>query len=329
MSRVVQFAKAGGPEVLEFKDLNVQPPGPGEVRIIVKALGLNRAESMWRRDVYIEPVEFPARLGYEAVGVIDAVGDGVTEFAIGDAVNTIPAFSQNQYGMYGEVVLAPTYAVVPHPKSLSYEQAASVWMMFITAYGALIEDAKITADDAVIISAASSSVALAAIQLTNQVGATSIALTRTSAKRDQLLAAGAKHVIAIEEQDVVAEIARITDGKGARIVFDPIGGSLLDKLIAAMSAFGTYYLYGDLSPEPTKLPVLTMIAKMPVIKGHNIWRTSGDPARQKTAVAYILEGFENGVLKPVIDKTFAFEDIVEAHRYLEANGQFGKIVVTL
>jgi len=128
--------------------------------------------------------KFPARLGYEAVGTVDSVGKDVTTIAVGDEVNTIASFSMNQYGMYGEVVLAPVHAVVKHPKGLSpVEAAASIWMMFITAYGALIEDAKITAQDAVVISGASSSVGLAAIQIANSVGAKSIALTRTSAKR--------------------------------------------------------------------------------------------------------------------------------------------------
>src|SRR5216684_1560265 len=164
MSRTIKFAKAGGPEVLEFIETQVPAPGPHEVRIKVKAIGINRAESMWRNDKYVEPVKFPAGLGYEAAGVVDAVGKDVTDFAAGDTVSTIPAFSLNRYFTYGEVILAPDYAVVKHPESLSFVEAASVWMMFVTAYGALIEDAKVTKGDFVLIPAASSSVGLAAIQ---------------------------------------------------------------------------------------------------------------------------------------------------------------------
>ncbi|MGI4747612.1 MAG: zinc-dependent alcohol dehydrogenase family protein [Janthinobacterium lividum] len=329
MSRIVEFTTAGGPDVLQFRDVDIPAPGDDEVRIRVKALGLNRAEAMWRQDAYIEPVTFPARLGYEAAGTVEAVGRNVSGIVVGDAVNTIPAFSMSQYGMYGEVVLAPSYAVVKHPPSLTDEEAASIWMMFITAYGALIEDAKLTSGDAVIIPAASSSVGIAAIQLANLVGATSIALTRTAAKRQQLLDAGATHVVVTEEQDLVAEVHAITGGKGARVVFDPVGGPTLSKLVAAMSFQGILYLYGALSTDATPLPVLDMIGKMLTIKGHNIWETSGDPVRQKEAVAFILKGFESGRLKPVIDRVFPFDQIVEAHRYLEANGQFGKIVVTV
>jgi NADPH:quinone reductase-like Zn-dependent oxidoreductase len=329
MSRVVEFAEAGGPEVLTFKNVDVPKAGPGQVRIRVKAIGLNRAESMWRHNQYIEPVKFPARLGYEAVGTVDSVGRDITTIAVGDEVNVIPSFSMNQYGMYGEVVLAPIHAVVRQPKGLSPLEAASIWMMFITAYGALIGDAKITSEDAVVIPGASSSVGLAAIQISNSVGAKSIALTRTSAKRKHLTDAGAKYVIATEEEDLVKAIDEITGGQGARVVFDPVGGPTVPKLIKTMSFQGLLYLYGALSDQVTTVPPLDLIAKILTIKGYNIWTTSGDAQRQKAAVDFVLAGLEKGTLKPVIDKVFPFDQIVEAHRYLEASGQFGKIVVTI
>ena len=200
MSRTIKFTKAGGPEVLEFIETKVKAPGPHEVRIKVKAIGINRAESMWRNDKYVEPVKYPAGLGYEAAGIVDAVGQDVTGIAVGDEVNLIPSFSMTQYTTYGEVIIAPDYAVVKHPKSLSFVEAASIWMMFLTAYGALIEDAKVTKGDFVIIPGASSSVGLAAIQIANYAGATSIALTRTSEKRKQLLGAGAVHVISTKSR---------------------------------------------------------------------------------------------------------------------------------
>jgi NADPH:quinone reductase-like Zn-dependent oxidoreductase len=212
---------------------------------------------------------------------------------------------------------------------LSFAEAASIWMMFTTAYSALIEDAKVGSGDFVLISAASSSVALAAIQIATYAGATPIALTRTTSKRQQLLDAGAAHVIATEETDLVAAVKQITGGKGARVAFDPIGGPAFSKLISALAFQGIVYLYGALGAGPTTLPVLNMIAKVPTIKAHNIWLTSGDEARRKAAVIYILKGLEAGALKPVIDRTFKFGDMVEVHQYLEANSQFGKIVVTL
>jgi NADPH:quinone reductase-like Zn-dependent oxidoreductase len=147
MSRTIKFAKAGGPEVLEFIEMEVPAPGLHEIRIKVKAIGINRAESMWRNDRYVESPIFPAGLGYDCAGVVDAVGKDVTGFAVGDTVSTIPAFSLNKYSTYGEVILAPDHAVVKHPASLSFVEAASVWMMFITAYGALVVDAHAKAGD--------------------------------------------------------------------------------------------------------------------------------------------------------------------------------------
>ena len=144
MSRTIKFAKAGGPEVLEF--IETQVPAPGSCTRFASRSRPSASTAPSRcgaLDDYIEPVKFPAGLGYEAAGIVDAVGADVTGFAVGDEVNTIPSFSMNQYFTYGEVIIAPDYAVVKHPKSLSFAEAASVWMMFVTAYGALIEDAKV------------------------------------------------------------------------------------------------------------------------------------------------------------------------------------------
>ena len=329
MSRTIKFARAGGPEVLEFVEVKAPAPGANEVHIKVKAIGINRAEAMWRVDDYIEPVKFPAGLGYEAAGIVDAVGKDVSGFAVGDDVNVIPSFSMNDYATYGEVILVPDYAVVRQPKDLSFTEAASVWMMFVTAYGALIEDAKVTKGDFVLIPAASSSVGLAAIQIANYAGATTIALTRTSTKKQQLLDAGAAHVIATEEVDLVGEVMRITNGQGARVAFDPVGGPGFPKLISALAFGGIIYIYGLLGTGVTPLPVLEMIAKVPTIKAQNIWLTSGDETRRKAAIEFVTKGLQTGALKPVIDRTFTFDEMADVHRYLEQNGQFGKIVVTV
>jgi NADPH:quinone reductase-like Zn-dependent oxidoreductase len=329
MSRTIKFRQAGGPEVLEFIEMEVPAPGPHEVRIKVKAIGINRADSMWRNDKYTEPVKFPAGLGYDAAGIVDAVGKDVADVAVGDAVSTIPAYSLNKYFTYGEIILVPDHAVVKHPESLSFVEAASVWMMFITAYGALVFDAHVKVGDFVIIPAASSSVGLAAIQITNYAGATPIALTRTSEKKTRLHEAGAAHVIATQEQDMVAEVMGITNGNGARVAFDPVGGPDFLKLISALTNQGIAYIYGALSEGDTAIPVLEMIRRMPTVKGYSIRLVTGDEARRKVAVEYVTKGLASGALKPIIDRIFKFDDMVEVHRYLENSGQFGKIVVTL
>jgi NADPH:quinone reductase-like Zn-dependent oxidoreductase len=329
MPRVVRFHKIGGPEVLQIDSIDVPPPGAGEVRINVKALGLNRAESMFRSGQYLEQPTVPSRLGYEAAGVVESVGPGVTEFQTGDVVSTIPAFSQNKYGVYGDVALVPAAAVVKHPSSLSWTEAAAVWMQYLTAYGALIDIAHLTNGDTVLIPAASSSVGLAAIQIANAVGATPIALTRTDDKRAALLSHGAAQVIATETQDLVAEVTKLTGGKGARVVFDPVGGPTIVKLSAAMSRLGILILYGALSPEKTPVPLFDLLGKLLTFRGYVLFELTSDRSRLDTAKKFVIDGLATGKLKPIIAKTFPFADIVAAHQYLESNQQIGKIVVTV
>jgi NADPH:quinone reductase-like Zn-dependent oxidoreductase len=128
---------------------------------------------------------------------------------------------------------------------------------------------------------------------------------------------------------LVAEVIRITNGQGARVAFDPIGGPSFPKLVSALAFGGIIYIYGLLGTGVTPLPVLEMIAKVPTIKAHNIWLTIGDETRRKAAVEFVVKGLETGALKPVIDRVFTFDEMAKVHSYLEKNGQFGKIVVTV
>ena len=329
MSRVVRFHRLGGPEVLEIEELPDRPLKEGELRVRVEAIGLNRAEQMFRSGAYLEQPTLPAQNGYEASAVVLELGPGVSGFAVGEPVSVIPAFSLNAYGVYAEVAVVPAYAVVKRPKGLTAIEAAAVWMAYITAYGALIDIAKAGKGDAVVIPAASSSVGLAAIQIVNSVGGISIAMTRTSAKAAALKAAGAAHVVATEEQDVVEAINAITGGKGARVVFDPVGGPGVEKLAAAMAPGGTLILYGLLSLQPTPFPFGPALLKGLTVRGYTLFEIVSDMARREAAISFITRGLETGTLKPVIAKTFPFDQIVEAHRYLESNAQFGKIVVTV
>jgi NADPH:quinone reductase-like Zn-dependent oxidoreductase len=329
MSRVVRFHRIGGPEVLQIDNVAVPAPEKGEVRIAVKALGLNRAEAMFRSGQYLEDPQFPSKLGYEASGTIEAVGPGVTGFKVGDAVSTIPAFPQGKYGVYGDLCVVPAAAVAKHPSSLTWEEATSIWMQYLTAYGALVDIAGMKKGDAVLIPAASSSVGIAAIQICNLVGATPIALTRTNDKRESLLKHGAKHVIATQTQDVVKEVQQITGGQGARIAFDPVGGPIVEKLAASLGSHGILFLYGALSTEPTPLPLFTTLAKTLTIRGYLLFEFTSHPERLEVGKRFVFDGLASGALKPTIAKTFPLSQIIEAHRYLESNSQVGKIVVTV
>lgn len=329
MAQIVRFHKIGGPEVLQIDTVDVPPPASGEVRIRVKALGLNRAESMFRSGVYLEEATFPSRLGYEASGLVESVGPGVSGFAPGDAVSTIPAFPQGRYGVYGDVATVPAAAVAKHPASLSWEQAAAIWMQYLTAYGALIDVAHLKAGDFVLIPAASSSVGIAAIQICNLLKAVPIALTRKADKREALLKLGAAHVIVTQEQDTAAQTKKITGGKGARIAFDPVGGPAVAQLTAALERMGILFQYGALSTEPTPLPLMALLSKSLTIRGYLLFEVTSDPARLERGKQFVVDGLASGKLNPVIAKTFPLSQIVEAHRYLESNAQIGKIIVTV
>src|SRR5438093_724300 len=224
MARVVRFHETGGPEVLRIEQVEVPPPGKDEVRIRVHALGLNRAEAMFRGGQYLYTPRLPSRLGYEAAGTVEAIGAGVTGV---------------------------------------------------------------------------------------------------------LLGVGAAEVIASQEQDLVAEVRRITGGKGARVVFDPVGGPTVAKLTAAMARRGILFQYGMLSTEPTPLPLADVLGKSLTIRGYVLFEITNDPRRLERAKQFIIDGLAAGKLKPVIAKTFPLDQIVAAHRYLESNQQIGKIVVTV
>ncbi|CAH2904178.1 MAG: Quinone oxidoreductase (EC [uncultured Paraburkholderia sp.] len=327
MAKIVKFKKYGGPEVLEFEDIEVASPASREVRISVKAIGLNRAESMWRTGVYVEPVNLPGRLGYEISGVVDAIGSEVTHVAVGDVVSTMPSFSMNDYGMYGELVLAPAHSVVKHTDDISFEDAVAIWNVFITPYAAFVEGNRVKAGNTVLIPAASSGVGIGAIQVANMIGAVPIALTRTGAKKAELLAIGASHVIATDEEDMVAEVMRLTDGKGADFAFDPVGGPNFPKLVAGTAVGGTILIYGALSNDVTPLPMLEVLAKRITIHGYNLFTTTTTPELQKAAVEFVLGGLAQGKLKTLIAQRFKFADIVEAHRVLEKNQHVGRLVV--
>ncbi|WP_263382530.1 zinc-dependent alcohol dehydrogenase family protein [Granulicella arctica] len=317
------------PKVLKLEDLPIPEPGPGEVRLRVKALGLNRAEVMFRQGQYLYAPELPSQLGYEASGTVEAVGPDVDATWLGKTVSTVPSFRLTDYGVYGEVAIVPTFALAEYPVNLSYEQGTSIWMQYITAYGALIHFGKLNSNDFVLITAASSSVGLAAIEIANAGGAISIATTRTSAKKAELLAAGADYVIATDEEDLVARVNQITAGKGARIVFDPIAGKGLEALAAATAVSGIIFEYGALATDPTPYPLFPALSKHLTIKAYTLFEIVPYPALLAKAKQYIYEHLAAGDFNPRIDKSFPLEQIVEAHRYMETNAQIGKIVVTV
>jgi NADPH2:quinone reductase len=327
MPKAIRFNEVGGPEVLHLEDVPEQQPGVGEVLLRVEAVGLNRAESMYYHGVYMERTDPPSGLGYEAVGMVTAVGPEVDSSLVGKRFGTIPGFSMKQYPVLAEEAVVPASVLAEFPESMSAAEGAAVWMQYCTAYGALVPSAKVTSGDFVIITAASSSVGLAAIQIVKEQGGTSIATTRTSAKKDQLLALGADHVIVTDEEDLVARVKSITGGKGARVVFDPVGGDYINTLGQATANGGMIFLYGMLSGESTPFPMAAFGRKVAMF-GYTFNELRNTPDWE-TMKKYIYDHLADGTFKPKIARTFSFDETVEAYKYLESNEQIGKVVITL
>ncbi|TXN03323.1 zinc-dependent alcohol dehydrogenase family protein [Methylobacterium sp. WL64] len=329
MTRVVRFHEYGSADVLRIEDIEVPGPAADEVQIAVRAIGLNRAEVMFRKGAYLQEANFPSQLGYEAAGTVKATGRDVSGFAEGDAVSVIPTLDMSRWPTYGEVINIPVRSVVKHPAALSFEKAAASWMQYVTAWGALIDQAKLTANDFVIVSAASSSVGIAAFQIARSVGATVIATTRTNAKAQALIDAGAHHVIATDEGDLAARVKNITGGKGARVVFDPIGGPAIAQFAEVMAVGGILLEYGALSPDEGPFPQFAVLGKSLILKGYLHTEIVSDDEALARAKAFIIEGLESGKLNPLVSRTFPFYQIREATQFLESNEQIGKIVLTL
>ncbi|MFD5753441.1 zinc-dependent alcohol dehydrogenase family protein [Streptomyces sp. NPDC127033] len=328
MATLVQFDRLGGPEVLTLRTVEVGAPGAGEVRIRVDAIGLNRAEIMYREGGYFYQPVFPSTLGYEAAGVVEAVGEGVDGFAEGDPVSVVPAFLQSEYGTYGDRVVIPASAVVPRPAHVGPVEAAAVWMAYITAYGPLAESGRVRPGDHVLITAASSSVGLAAVQVARHVGAIPIATTRGAGKKQRLLDAGAAHVIVTDDEDLPARIKEITGGEGVRLAFDPIAGPGVETLVQGIAPGGSLVVYGALDARPTPLPNAQSFPAL-TSSTYTLFEITTDAEHLRRAVAFVNAGLASGSFTPVIDRIFDLADIADAHRYLEANGQVGKIVVTV
>ena len=233
----------------------------------------------------------------------------------------------NRYPVLGEKAVVPSTAIAEVPPSLSSVDAAAVWMQYGTAYGALVDRANVKPGDTVILTAASSSVGLAAIQIVKAQGATSIATTRTSAKRQQLLDLGADHVIVTQDEDLPARVREITGGDLARVAFDAVGGSFLDPLARAVAPSGTIYLYGLLSGEANNYPVSAFVKSISLTAF--MLTELNTPERLEPMKRYVYDHLADGSFRPRVDRVFPFEEATEAYLYLESNQQVGKVVIAL
>ena len=326
MPRVVVFDETGAPDVLHVVDEPSAEPGPGEVRVRIEAAGVNPLDRLMRAGTFPRPVQVPhARIGCEGTGIVDALGPDVTGISVGDPVilTAVPAMEHN--GTYADYTVVSATAVVPRPAGLDAVSAAALWVAYSTAYGALIEKGGMRPGDHVLITAASGAVGLAAIDIANQVGAVPVAVTRSSSKKDALLAKGAAEVIATDTDDLVKAVLAFTGGTGVDIVLDSVMGPGLTDLAAATRAGGTLVTVGWLDPRPATLP---MKAPLTIIRYLGFELLLNPDAVQRIA-AFLTAGVRTGALHPAVHKVFPLDEAAEAHRYLESGEQVGKVVLTV
>lgn len=330
MSKVVKFDRAGSADVLKIENEGITPPKEGEARIAISAIGLNRFEILFREDNYAISPQFPSRLGGEAVGIVEALGSNTNTFQVGDRVTVLATLPMSTSGVYAEKANVPVTSLIKSIDGSTDLDEAALWLSYITVFGSFIEYGNIQQGQSALITAASSAVGLAAIQVVKDRGGKAIATTRTSAKRQALLDAGADDVIATEEEDLLTRVREITKGRGVDIAFDAIGGKLLPAVVQATATGGKIYEYGFLdtgsvSKSKVELPIAMLFSKM--LGFYSVFEIMLNPDRMSRAVAWLRDGVERNAFKPQIDKTFPLDRIVAAHQYMESGQQFGKIVV--
>jgi NADPH:quinone reductase-like Zn-dependent oxidoreductase len=326
MPRVVVFDEFGGPDVMHVVEEPSAEPAAGEVRVRIEAFAVNPLDQMMRAGTSPAPVPLPhARLGVEGTGVVDTLGYGVTGLEAGDPVIFTAIPDATLRGSYAEYTTVPASRVVARPAGLGITEAAAVWVGYSTAYGALLEKARMRPGDRVLVTAASGGVGRAAMQIANQIGAVPIAITRHTAKKDGLLAAGAAAVIATDEADVAEAVHEHTGGTGADIVLDVVRGPGQQDLVQALRPGGTLVAAGFLDPRPAPFPASAPLT----IYSYRSFEHTLDPVVVKRMAAFLNAGVRLGAVRPAVDAVFALDDVAEAHRHLEKGIHAGKIVVTV
>jgi NADPH:quinone reductase-like Zn-dependent oxidoreductase len=329
MPTILRLHAYSGLEGLSLDDVPLQDPGNGEVRIRVHAFALNWGDmDLMENNYSFSFDELPARIGSEATGTIDAVGEDVSPDLVGTRVCTIPYFYGNQ-GVNGEFAIVPERFVTPAPEALSDVEACSVWMQYLTAYFPLVEMGNVGPNSTILITAATGSAGLAAIQLANYLGARTICTTRSEESRAYLKKVGANHVIVTTHEDVAGKLNEITHGFGVNLIYDPVGGDLVQAYAKALAQEAVIVIYGGISGQPTILPELEMTTKNAVLRPYSLMNYTARDDLRDHGVAFVSDAVERGDLRPIIDRSFALEDYREAFNYMRAaRSSHGKIVIT-
>jgi putative PIG3 family NAD(P)H quinone oxidoreductase len=325
--KAVVIARPGGPDVLELREVERPEPGAGEVLVRVHATALNRADLMQREGRYPPPPGAPADIpGLEFAGEIAALGPGARECHEGD-----PVFGITGGGAYAEYLVVHERTVAAIPASLGWIEAAAVPEAFITAHDALVTQAAVRSSDRVLIHAIGSGVGLAASQLARAVGAVPFGTSRTQDKIDRAREFGLEDGVALTgDPGLLAEaVARWTGGRGVDVVLDLVGGDYVPAGIEALAPRGRLILIGTIAGAQTQLDLRRVLTRRLTIRGTVLRARALEEKILATRAfaAEVVPLLARDVVRPVIDSEFSMSDIVEAHRHLETNATFGKVVV--
>lgn len=333
-SRTWRIHDTKGTASLVLESLPVPEPGPGEVRVLPRAVGMNRSDLLWITAGFFQPT-LPSRLGAEFCGIVDAVGEGVTRFSPGDRVSNLP--HPLTYSHFAEHTIVAAEALVHTPANLTDAEGASFIFTYLTQMLGLVEAAGLRAGMTVLVTGASSANGNSALQLAKLMGARVIATSRTSASRETLLALGADEVVATQEEILSARVASITGGSGVDVVYDCVGGALTEEVLQCCAVGATWIMFGYLDPSPVTISWPAWFYRQPKLHIFSILQYSGSEAMGMKgqpeifarAICGLLALVGSGKLAIPIGKTFhGIESIRQALETMEANQGGGKIVVT-
>jgi NADPH:quinone reductase len=322
--RAVVIREPGEPEVLDLAVVPRPEPGAGEVRVRVATSGLNRADLLQRRGRYPVPPGYPKDIpGLELAGTVDALGVGVTRWSLGDAVMGILGG-----GGYAEHALSPASTLVPVPAGMDPATAGAIPEVYMTAYDAVFLQERLVAGETLLVHAVGSGVGTAAVQLARRAGAEVIGTSRTPEKLEQARGVGLQHGV-LADDGWPERVLELTDGRGVDVVLDLVGGPYLEGNQRVIAERGRHIVVGVPGGSEATISLRHLMGRRASIRG-TVLRARPLPEKEALARAFteeVLPGFAAGELRPVVDRTFPAAEAAEAHRYMEENRNFGKILL--
>ena len=328
----------GGPEKLQLRESPDPNPTRGEVRVLVKASGVNFADILARQGLYPDSPRIPCVVGYEVSGTVDAIGPGVDQSWVGKDV-----FALTRFGGYSDVVVVPEKQIFAKPASLSHEQAAAIPVNYLTAWQLLVVMGSLKREEIVLIHNAGGGVGLAAIDIARHIGAT-IYGTASTAKHAFLMQRGLHEAIDYRTKDWAVELDRLTHGKGVALITDPLGGNHWKKSYKALRSTGRLGMFGisvattfKLSGPLRLLPVafgtpffhpLALMSTNKSVFGVNLGHMWHETEMIAGWMEILLKGIADGWVRPHVDKSFSLAQVGEAQTYMEERKNTGKVVLT-